>query len=247
MYQREALWIAFSAPDWHPHAVKVGVGAVDAVGGGPWGLTLGADPQDYLVVPDQPWLDGINAGAGVVRQFVAAPLGRGVTVEAQVAGREDGGLCLAVIPPMPGRFPDAPPPPPFDENAWMEAPMCCAAPPLEYGVGAGGRMQQKLYPDEHGLDAWDAARAAEVRVRIVNSARWAEITGEAPPPSPVTAAAYREFGLPWFALYDEDRRTLARPDALAGVRSMDELEGRAGVRPDGTAPPDLPVVTLPTH
>jgi hypothetical protein len=52
---------------WHPHAVKVGVGAVDAVGGGPWDLALRADPQDYLVVPDQPWLDGINAGQGVVR------------------------------------------------------------------------------------------------------------------------------------------------------------------------------------
>ena len=28
-----------------------------------------------LVVPDQPWLDGINAGNGFIRQVVAMPLG----------------------------------------------------------------------------------------------------------------------------------------------------------------------------
>ena len=40
--------------------------------------------QNYLAIPKQPWLDGINAGDGYVRQFVAMPLGKGYTIEAQV-------------------------------------------------------------------------------------------------------------------------------------------------------------------
>jgi len=36
-------------------------------------------------------LDGINAGQGFIRQFVAIPLGSGVTVEAQLTGKEEQG------------------------------------------------------------------------------------------------------------------------------------------------------------
>ena len=32
-----------------------------------------AEKQDYVVVPNQPWLDGIAVEPGVVRQFVAMP------------------------------------------------------------------------------------------------------------------------------------------------------------------------------
>ena len=48
--------------------------------------------------PDQPWLDGINAGDGFIRQFVAVPLGLGATVEAQVTGDEvHGGVQLRAV------------------------------------------------------------------------------------------------------------------------------------------------------
>ena len=33
---------------------------------------------------DQPWLNGFNTASGEVRQFVAAPLGAGATVEEQL-------------------------------------------------------------------------------------------------------------------------------------------------------------------
>ena len=91
MYQREALWIVFRRPPWRPCAVKVGVGTVNAVSGAPWDAVLRGDPQDYVVVPDQPWLDGINTGDDSVRQFVVIPLGSGATVEAAVTGAEAAG------------------------------------------------------------------------------------------------------------------------------------------------------------
>jgi hypothetical protein len=68
MYQREALWLGFDGADWKPNAVKIGVGRINAITGERWREGLHDRPQDYLVTPEQPWLDGINAGSGVIRQ-----------------------------------------------------------------------------------------------------------------------------------------------------------------------------------
>lgn len=215
MYQREALWIAFEGAWWKPNAVKVGLGGIDALTGEAWSEELRADPQNYLVAPDQPWIDGINSGHETVRQFVAMPLGTGVTVEGQLTGGEAiGGLQFAVYEPKPGRFPDEEPEPePPDEGAFMLES-------LDMGLAAGGEMTQKLYPDKYGLDTWDAARSTSFRVRIVNSEEWQSLTGEPPPPTPIDAAAYTKAGLPWFALYDESADDLAPSQTLRGVRSL---------------------------
>jgi hypothetical protein len=39
-----------------------------------------------MVSPEQPWLDGFAIEKGVIRQFVAMPLGDGYSVEEQVTG-----------------------------------------------------------------------------------------------------------------------------------------------------------------
>jgi hypothetical protein len=120
IYQREAMWLSFSAAHWRPNAIKVAVGKVNALSGRPWsekleagGRVRGEGAQDYMVVPDQPWLDGINAGGGsTIKQFVAMPLGMGYTVEGQVTGEEThGGLQLCVFEPKSGCFPDTAPAP----------------------------------------------------------------------------------------------------------------------------------------
>src|SRR4051812_32323121 len=96
IYQREAMWLSFNASE--PTALQVGVGKVCAVSGLPWIERLVKDPQNYVALPDQPWLDGINAGDGFIRQFVAVPLGSGATVEGQVTGEEThGGVQLRAV------------------------------------------------------------------------------------------------------------------------------------------------------
>jgi hypothetical protein len=87
MYQREALWLGFDAADWKPNAVKIAAGRINALSGQPFDLKLRSDPQDYLVCPEQPWLDGIISGEGMIRQFVAMPLGEGYTIEAAISER----------------------------------------------------------------------------------------------------------------------------------------------------------------
>ncbi|MXM67362.1 hypothetical protein GR925_29005 [Streptomyces sp. HUCO-GS316] len=98
VYLREAMWLSFAGTT-EPAALQVGVGKVCAVSGRPWSGRLARKPQNYVVLPRQPWLDGINSGKGTVRQFVAVPLGLGATVEGQVTGEEVwGGVQLQSFP-----------------------------------------------------------------------------------------------------------------------------------------------------
>lgn len=227
LYQREALWLAFDGAWWKPNAVQVGVGGVNAVSGTGWGEDLISAPQNYIVSPDQPWLDGINAGEGFVRQFVAVRLGEGRTVEGQVTGREErGGIQLRVFEPRPGRFPDEPPE--REAAGMMGMPMRSAS----LGLGAGGRIRQRIYPDPYGVDAWDPA-ATEVVCHILNSEEYLGATGMPPPPSPITAETYAEWSLPWFDLYDDEMGDLPPAEGLSEVKSVsgDEAEPSVTVDP----------------
>src|SRR3954452_10858528 len=110
MYQREAMWLNFHAAHWRPNALKVAVGKVNALSGERYHQRLTTDAQDYVVTPPQPGLDGINAGAGYIKQFVAMPLGSGATIEGQITGQEThGGLQLVCFEARPGRFPEQAP------------------------------------------------------------------------------------------------------------------------------------------
>lgn len=237
LHDREALFLVFSGESWKPSAVRVGAGGVDAVSGEAWDERLPgqllSDPQNYLVCPPQPWLDGINSGHGSIRQFVAVPLGRGHTIEAQVTGEEKvGGLQILVFEPKPGRFPDAPPPEPELvlesiglEGVGLESLGFAAGGPAEMGLGAGGTMRQKIYPDPYGIDTWETEPAAALRVRLVHARDWEALTGELAPPSPITAELAAALGLPWFELDDADLGDVAPAPALARVRSIQQMEG----------------------
>ncbi len=110
LYQREALFLYFGGAVWRPSIAKVCVGNINAVTGQPYTPLLKASQQDYVLIPEQKWLDGINSGDGVVRQFVAMPLGQGYTIEAQLTDEEVvGGIQICVYEPRKGRFPDRDP------------------------------------------------------------------------------------------------------------------------------------------
>jgi hypothetical protein len=253
MYQREALWLSLHAPDWRPMALKVALGMVNALTGSPWSQALSDAEQDYLVCPPQPWLDGIKTDAGIIRQFVAMPLGMGYTAEGQVTGHERfGGLQIVAYDPKPGRFPDQPPldlrsrtrldgapaaAQPMLAASAMDAlaPAAPRAPErralakgAEMGLGAGGRMKQAIYPDPHGVDTWDQTSTGRVYVHLVNSMMYRQITGCEPPPTPVDAQTYTQHGYPWFDLYDEHLGDLAGSKILSDVKSVKQVDEQKG-------------------
>ena len=238
MYQREALWLGFEGPFWKPNAVKVGIGDINAVTGEAWDETLHDDPQDYLVSPPQPWLDGFNTGSSVVRQFVAAPLGSELTVESQLSDKEEGGLRLLVVAPQPGRFPDSPPqsrPSIYKTESVVGSSMM--------GLAAGGEIEQKIYPDPYGLDVWDTNNFATARVHILNSEQYSALTGLEAPPTPIDAQTYTQYGLPWFKLYDESLSDVAASKRLAKVTSLTEKDGAAD---ESFSVPESQVRSLPS-
>jgi hypothetical protein len=233
MYQREALWIGFRGAAWKPNAVKIEIGGINAVSGQKFEKGLIGDPQNYAVIPDQPWLDGINTGPGTIRQFVAMPLGLGYTVEAALSGEEQhGGVQITIYEPKPGRFPDAAPPEPATEQQRLAMPAVKKAAEPGMGLGAGGAVKQKIYPDVYGIDVWDQANYGSLTVHILNSAQYRMVTGDDPPPTPIDAATYTQHNLPWFELYDEEKQDVAPSDQLAGAKTIAARDQEQGIESD---------------
>jgi hypothetical protein len=247
MYQREALWLAFSAASWKPNAVKIAVGGINAISGESDDESLHADPQDYVVCPEQPWLDGVHTGHGSIRQFVAMPLGLGYTVEASLTGQEQlGGVQITVFEPKPGKFPEEPPPEPTagPERLAGLGPQGIAAQTM--GLGAGGVMKQKIYPDPYGLDTWDQDNYGRVFVHILNSAQFFEITGLEAPPTPIDAKTYTAHGLPWFDLYDESKGDVAPSERLAQAKTIAERDAERGEPVEAEASLDVSAEQIKT-
>lgn len=226
IYQREAMWLSFDASE--PTALQVGVGKVCAVSGLPWIEHLIGEPQNYVALPKQPWLDGINAGDGFIRQFVAVPLGSGATVEGQVTGQEThGGVQLRAV----GLTSHAH----AEWRAEQELLECCPGPMVDgplpaptgasMGLGAGGRMRQEVYADDRPLGDYDQSSARRVFVHLCSAAQWTAITGEVPPPTPVDRDAYVRAGLPWFDFYNAEADDIAPSEILTQVESVGKKLG----------------------
>ena len=219
MYQSEALWINFSGD--YPCAVKIATGKINAVSGEPWSKGLSADPQDYAVIPEQPWLDGFNVSEDFIRQFVAMPLGEGFTAEEQITGEaEHGGLQIIVYPMKHEVYAEM-----FKTAAGSDTrdlDLCfsvCESASPDMGLAPGGLMRQEIYEDEYGIDAWDQDNGLRCFIHLANSEQYLAITGHQPPHKPPTSRDYTSAGLPWFDYYN-DSKALSVSDTLSRLTSV---------------------------
>jgi hypothetical protein len=232
MHQAEAMWVHFGRRwdgEAYPFAVKIATGKINVVTGEAWTHGLNADPQDYVVIPKQPWVDGYCVKKGVIRQFVAAPLGLGYTVEEQVAGEaEHGGLQIVVYPMKAERYAALRRP---RVDVMQEAFACMrSSAPAQMGLAPGGRMRQKIYDDPYGLDAWDQRHSSRCFVTIANAEAWRGITGRRPPTAPLTGADYSKAGLPWFDYADGNAAALAGSPILGKLKSLFTLQTSKGTK-----------------
>ena len=233
MYQSEALWLDFTSIQKfgdveYPIAVKIGTGKICAVSGDSWSSTLNRDPQDYVVVPEQPWLDGYNVEKGKIKQFVAAPMGHGYTVEEQLTGEANvGGLQIQAFP-MKKDYYDS-----LNKPVRNTVDYCMHAPSMdmdfmEMGLAPGGEMRQEIYEDPYDFEVWDLRKSQRCFVTIANAEQWMDITGEEPPKSPISASAYTRAGLPWFEYYANDQTAIEGAKRLGKIKSIKNVVPSTG-------------------
>jgi hypothetical protein len=261
MYQAEALWVSFvphvSQRRHHayPFAIKLSAGKRSALTGKKWAAVL--REGDYCIIPEQPWLDGFVTEHGRVAQFIAAPLGSGLTVEGQLTGKEEfGGIQIEAFPMLfeefDKRFPKI-----KERKTGGSILRCCSlgddpgpagAATMDWmavesergmGMGAGGSMKQEVFKDKYGFEVWDrnAAPASERRVfvHMANSSLYRAITGESPPQPPITAEQAARYGYPWFEHYNDDfdLRVMGSSKKLNGIKTVKELAEAQGKQMPG--------------
>jgi hypothetical protein len=232
MSQAEAVWINFGRrhDDGYPFAVKIATGKINAVTGEGWVNHLNGGPQDYMVLPTQPWLDGYCVEKGIIRQFVAMPLGEGYSAEEQLTGDgEHGGVQIIVHPMKAARYEEL-----LKVRAAScekEVYLCTEWLRVGMGLAPGGRMRQEIYSDPYGLDAWDQRHFSRCFLTIANSTAWVAISGERPPSEPPTAKQYTEAGLPWFEYYGADAKALQGAEKLKHLKSVTAKGEEKGAKP----------------
>ncbi len=241
MYQSEAMWLNFNpahARDHstsYPFAIKIATGKINAISGDEWSNRLNRNPQDYVVAPEQPWLDGYCVEQGIIRQFVSMPLGSGYSAEEQITGKgEYGGLQIIVYPMkkevFERRFPKVTMryysrnlPESVDDR------LACASPDM--GLAPGGRMRQEIFDDPFNINDWDLQNGSRCFIHIANSLVWRAITGEQPPTTPPTSREYSNAGLPWFDYYDDSATAVEGSDVLDQLKSVLQMGHEKGDAP----------------
>jgi len=254
MYQSEALWINFNSSyiqerdAYYPFVVKIATGKIDALTGKAWKKGLSKRPQNYIVTPHQPWIDGYCVSKGVIRQFVAMPLGKGFTAEEQITKKSEyGGLQIQVYPMKADIFKKKFPIKEHDKlqrfilsnlinksNA-LSYDECCVVKErdFELGLAPGGKMMQEIYDDPYKLTDWDRTHTSRCFVHIANSDLWNDITNEHAPTIPPTAKEYSVAGLPWFDYYADnpDIKPLKGSKKLSSLKTIKELGEIKGESP----------------
>ncbi len=248
MYQSEAMWLDFESATIadrgasYPFAVKIATGLQCAVSGKAWTEGLHRGPQNYVHIPKQPWLDGYVVEEGLIRQFVAMPLGAGYTAEEQITGNaEHGGLQLAVYPMKRAAFDRHFPKREARsevlrfESSPSDFALCECVPDM--GLAPGGRMRQEIYKDKYALRDWDTDTSSRCFVHLCNSMVWQSVTGSPPPHPAPTSKQYTQSGLPWFEYYDDSATAVGGSPALTKMKSVATLSAEKGdvVLPENTS------------
>lgn len=174
----EALWLSFLAPWERPFAVKVECGGIDALTGEPARDGLHREPQDYVPVPAQTWLDGCRRTPHDVQQM---------TADACVSSVGACDLRITVCPTAAN--------PGTANDRRGASPVCYAG-----DVAAPGmRLHDDVIQDALGVE-WDVVSAQECCIRCVPATEWRDLTGVEAPAAP-TAADYARAGVPWLDTY----------------------------------------------
>lgn len=100
---------------------------------------------------------------------------------------------------------------PQAKGARAEVPRAFA----ELGIGKGGKIIQKIYPDPHGLEVWNEKPTAVFAVYLVDAKTAEEITGE----KVAAPSTHESYGGVWFGLKDQQLGDVPGSTKFAGLKS----------------------------
>jgi hypothetical protein len=87
-------------------------------------------------------------------------------------------------------------------------------------VGAGGLIKQSIVRDTGDLE-WLKSETKSVNVQIVNSGEFRAITGCQPPEPPIDIETYKQYGYPFFTIYEEPSYVSGD---FSGIRSINQID-----------------------
>lgn len=101
------------------------------------------------------------------------------------------------------------------------------------GLGAGGKIEQKIYPSPYDISVWDSTARQKVWIHMVNPLYWTQLTGQPVPTSPIREDYYRNRGWwtqasVWFKLHDEGKGDVGTQSNLASVQSVQQIAAKQG-------------------
>ncbi|KAM0418758.1 hypothetical protein ACHAPT_012356 [Fusarium lateritium] len=93
-------------------------------------------------------------------------------------------------------------------------------PEPEMNLAAGGLIKQSIV--ELHQRAYQKTNTVAFSVQILNSVSFQQVTGQPPPPSPVSAETYADNGLPFFSVFEEPTNVTGD---FSSVQSICQLNG----------------------
>ncbi|OJD15822.1 hypothetical protein AJ78_03965 [Emergomyces pasteurianus Ep9510] len=88
------------------------------------------------------------------------------------------------------------------------------------GIAAGGKIKQSIHQDRHDPGSWDRSSMTTFNVQTLNAAVFEKMIGISPPPCPIDATTYLQYGLPFFELPEHKSPVQGE---FQGVQSLSEI------------------------
>lgn len=88
-------------------------------------------------------------------------------------------------------------------------------------IARGGKITQAIRTDENDSSIWSPQSTMAFNVQLLNSEVFEAVTGQAPPPTPVTMQSYTNAGLPFFKMYEEDSKVHGNFDKIKSIGQLD--------------------------
>lgn len=98
------------------------------------------------------------------------------------------------------------------------------------GVAPGGFIKQCVLEDTNLATIWERDHTICFNVQILNSAMFQQVTGTAPPSTPISAKAYADQGLPFYKIYGETSTVKGDFDGIKSVKQLDNIKNENGKR-----------------